>query len=145
MTITLSEIQENLSFCETPEEQYSYIIDLGKQLAPYPDDKKDATHEIHGCSSTIWFTYTQDSTGKYHFLFSSDALIVRGLLFIVATIFDGLSPSEISTIDTQKIFTDLGLYTILSSQRQVGLSSVIKRIQEIDYSLPPKTQATSKS
>lgn len=134
MSIKLSEIQENLSFCESPEERFSYIIELGKQLAPYPEDKKDEAHEIHGCSSTIWFTYTTDFDGKYHFLFSSDALIVRGLLFIVASIFDGLSQNEISTVDTQKIFTDLGLYTILSNQRQVGLSSVIKRIQEIDFS-----------
>ena len=90
MTITLSEIQENLSFCETPEERFAYIIDLGKQLSPYPEDKKDEEHKIYGCSSTIWFTHDMDKDGHCHFHFSSDALIVRGLLFIVATIFDGI-------------------------------------------------------
>ena len=134
MAITISEIRDNLSFCETPEERFSYIIDLGKQLSPYPDDKKDDEHKIYGCSSAIWFTYTIDNDGKCNFLFSSDALIVRGLLFIVATIFNGKKPQEIATVDAQKIFADLGLNSILSNQRQVGLASVIKNIKSLNFS-----------
>ena len=136
MTMTISEIQENLSFCENTEDRFAYIIDLGKQLSPYPEDKKDEDHKIYGCSSTIWFTYNIDKDGLCHLFFSSDALIVRGLLFIVSAIFDGKTPTEVATIDAQQIFVDLGLNSILSNQRQVGLSSVIKRVKEVNFNIP---------
>lgn len=133
MSTTLSEIQDNLSFCENDEERFSYIIDLGKQLSPYPDDQKDEDHKIYGCSSTIWFSYTIGTDNKCHFLFASDALIVRGLLSIVTAIFDGKTPAEIQSTDTDAIFAALGLNSTLSNQRQVGLSSVIKRIKSLDF------------
>ena len=131
--ISLSEIQETLDFCTSDEERFSYIIELGKQLSPYPENKKDEEHKIYGCSSSIWFTYNMDDANKCHFLFFSDALIVRGLLAIVTAIFDEKSPDEIRNTDTDYIFKNLGLNSTLSNQRQVGLSSVIKRIKELKF------------
>ena len=131
--MSLSEIQETLDFCTSDEERFSYIIELGKQLSPYPENKKDEEHKIYGCSSSIWFTYNMDDANKCHFLFFSDALIVRGLLAIVTAIFDEKSPDEIRDTDTDYIFKNLGLNSTLSNQRQVGLSSVIKRIKELKF------------
>ena len=129
--MTTEELKENFAMLGEDDEKFSYIIELGKQLPPYPDDKRDDTHKIYGCSSNVWFD-VDNSSGKYSFLFDSDALIVRGLLYIIGVIFNGKSLPEIKSIDATKFFDELGLKSILSNQRQVGLLSIIKKIQDLN-------------
>lgn len=129
--MTTEELKENFAMLGEDDEKFSYIIELGKQLSPYPDDKRDDSHKIYGCSSNVWFDVDKAS-GKYSFLFDSDALIVRGLLYIIGVIFNGKSLSEIKSIDATKFFDELGLKSILSNQRQVGLLSIIKKIQDLN-------------
>lgn len=129
--MTTEELKENFAMLGEDDEKFSYIIELGKQLSPYPDDKRNDAHKIYGCSSNVWFDVDKAS-GKYSFLFDSDALIVRGLLYIIGVIFNGKSLSEIKSIDATKFFDELGLKSILSNQRQVGLLSIIKKIQYLN-------------
>ena len=129
--MTTEELKENFAMLGEDDEKFSYIIELGKQLHPYPNDKRDDAHKIYGCSSNVWFDVDKAS-GKYSFLFVCDALIVRGLLYIIGVIFNGKSLSEIKSIDATKFFDELGLKSILSNQRQVGLLSIIKKIQDLN-------------
>ncbi|MBR1544752.1 MAG: SufE family protein [Alphaproteobacteria bacterium] len=128
--MNIEEIKQNFDLMEDAEEKFSFVIELGKQLPPYPKDKKDEEHKIYGCSSTVWFNKTEVEN-KYYFYFESDALIVKGLLFIIKAIFDGKSKEEIKNINAMEIFENLGLKSILSNQRQVGLSSIIAKIEEL--------------
>lgn len=126
--MNIEEIKQNFDLMEDGEEKFAYVIELGKQLSPYPQNKKTEEHKIYGCSSTVWFN-KNEIDNKYYFDFESDALIVKGLLFIIKTIFDGKTKEEIKTINANKIFEKIGLKSILSNQRQVGLSSIISKIE----------------
>jgi len=36
------------------EQKYEYIIELGKELLPMPEDRKNENHLIKGCQSQVW-------------------------------------------------------------------------------------------
>lgn len=129
--MNIEELKQTFGMLEDSDEKYAFVIDLGKQLLPYPENKKDDEHKIYGCSSNVWFNINEDK-GKYYFDFESDALIVKGLLFIIKSLFDGKNAREIKEIDAMTFFEEIGLKSILSNQRQVGLSSIIKRIESIE-------------
>ncbi len=129
--MTQDELKNIFNMIEDDDEKFSFIIDLGKQLPPYPQDKKNEAYAIYGCSSNVWFNLTKEND-KYYFDFESDALIVKGLLYIIKSLFDGKKLEEIKKVDAMKFFDEIGLKSILSNQRQVGLSSIISRIQNLN-------------
>ena len=128
--MTIEELKQNFEMLEDGEDKFAYLIELGKTLSPFPEVLKNDEHRIYGCSSNVWFDYKKNGD-KYEFVFESDALIVKGLLYVVGVIFNSKTIKEISDIDAIKIFDDIGLSGTLSNQRQVGLLSVIKKIKEI--------------
>ena len=60
----------------------------------------------------------------------SDALIVKGLVVILFSIFSEKSPDEIIKIDAFEKLRSLDLERNLTMQRSNGLSSMVKRIKE---------------
>ncbi len=126
--MNIEELKQTFNMLEETEEKYAYVIELGKQLPLYPQDKKNDEHRIYGCSSSVWFDFKNEN-GKYYFDFDSDALIVKGLLFIIKLIFDGKTPDEIRKIHAMDFFDEIGLKSSLSNQRQVGLLSIITKIE----------------
>ena len=126
--MSLEEIKNTFEILDDSEEKLSFVIDLGKQLSPYPEDKKDDEHKIYGCSSNVWFN-PKSEDGKYYFDFESDALIVIGLLFIIKQIFDGKTLAQIKQINAMDFFDKVGLKPLLSNQRQSGLLSIIEKIE----------------
>ncbi len=127
----IEELEQNFKMLEDGEDKFSYLIELGKLLPSFPNELKTEENKIYGCSSNVWFNYV-NKNGKYEFLFESDALIVKGLLFVLYIIFNSKQLSEIKQIDVMNIFENIGLKSILSNQRQVGLMSVIEKIKSIN-------------
>lgn len=128
--MTLEKIISDFEFIEEWEDRYRYVIDLGDQLEPYPEELKTPETKVQGCVSQVWLTSElQNEENKIILSGDSDAHIVRGLMAIVFTIFSGKSPEEILKIDVQSIFKTLGLNEHISPQRSNGLNAMVKRIQ----------------
>ena len=66
---------------------------------------------------------------RLHFSGDSDALIVRGLVAIVITIFDGKTADEILKTNAEAIFDRLDLRAHLTAQRSNGLAALVERIR----------------
>lgn len=128
---TLDGIFEDFEFLDDWEDRYRYLIDLGKELSPYPDQLRDSNHKVHGCASQVWLA-TSAGNGEnpvITFMGDSDAHIVRGLVALVLIIYSGKRATEIMTVDPKAILEKLGLDEHLSSQRANGLRSMIERIR----------------
>ena len=106
--MTPEELKNTFNMIDDDDEKFSYIIELGKNLPCYPNEKKNEEHKIYGCSSNVWFNSNKDND-KYYFDFESDALIVKGLLYIIKILFDGKTLQEIKSFDVMKFFDDIGL------------------------------------
>tara|TARA_B100000287_G_scaffold179965_1_gene169999 strand:+ start:1050 stop:1475 length:426 start_codon:yes stop_codon:yes gene_type:complete len=126
-------IKADFEFLENWEERYSYIIDLGREMPPLDQSLKSENNKLSGCASQVWLilgTYKNDGIERLSFLGDSDALIVKGLIAIVGSIYDNISFNDISKVDPYKKFESLELLGHLSSQRANGLNSMIKKIQD---------------
>ena len=123
-------IREDFEFLDDWEDRYRYIIDLGKQLAPMPDELRVPANIVHGCQSQVWISH-QLRDGRLQLILDSDAHIVRGLIAVVLSAFDDKLPGEVLDYDIEQLFDDLDLLRHLSPTRGNGLSAMVARIRQV--------------
>ena len=129
-TITTDDILDTLGFFDNWEDRYKYIIDLGKELPPMDDAKKDEDHLVRGCQSQVWIdVHAEDDT--LWFDTDSDAFIVKGLLGVVLAAYNGKSPAQVLAFDIDDYFLKLDLLKHLSPTRGNGLRAMVNRIRTI--------------
>ena len=126
--MTIEELIDNFSFLENWEDKYRYLIELGEKLEPFSEKMKTEEWQVKGCQSQVWLIPSK-LDGKLNFLGDSDAMIVKGLIYIVLLIYNNKSPSEIKDIEVDNIFAKLGLKEHLSPSRRNGLESMIEKIR----------------
>lgn len=131
MTVTIDTIREDFAFLDDWEDRYRYLIELGGDLAPYPDEARDDAHKVRGCASQVWLLTVPQQAGEptLSFLGDSDAHIVRGLIAILLALYSGRSAAEIMAIDAEAFLKELGLDQHLTPQRSNGLRSMVARIR----------------
>ena len=106
-------------------------MDMAKDLEPLSDDEKIEKNKIYGCTSQAWVVVKKNEDNSYSLKTDSDALIVKGLLFILQKIFNNQSASEIHSVNTQEILESIGLDGIITTQRTNGFSSALEKIQSL--------------
>ena len=128
------QIIDDFDFLEDWEDRYRYIIDLGKKLEPLDSSLKNESTKINGCASQVWMTFELSGSEEAKIIElkgESDALIVKGLIAILISLYSGTKIKEASTIDALAEFNRLGLNEHLSSQRSNGLRAMLDRISSI--------------
>ena len=109
-------------------EKYEYIIDLGKQLETLDKIHEKDENLVQGCTSKVWLICEQNED-KIFFYANSNAKIVNGLVYILITLFSGMTPKEILQTDIN-ILKQLKLSEIITPNRQSGVAGMLKRIKE---------------
>lgn len=123
------EVVDSFSMYDEWLDKYEYLIDLGKNLAPYPDSSKTDDRLINGCQSRVWLDY-QMKDGKLWFTADSDAIITKGIISLLVSIYSGRTPEEIASSDFSFI-EKIGLKENLSPTRANGLASMIATIKAV--------------
>ena len=83
---------------------------------------------MYGCTSQAWII-REELNKTYNFHTDSDAMIVKGLLFILQRLFNGQNKEEILSINGDNILNEIGLGDSISSQRTNGFGAAIHKIQ----------------
>ncbi|MGP0107104.1 SufE family protein [Rhodoblastus sp.] len=132
--MTLDEIIDNFEFLDDWDDRYRYLIDLGRTLAPMPDEAHNESNKVRCCMSQVWLETKVEPGPKgepvLHFLGDSDALIVRGLVALTLVLFSGHTAREILDADALDLFKRLGFEQHLTPQRSNGLRSMVDRIRK---------------
>ncbi|RMF12027.1 MAG: SufE family protein [Candidatus Dadabacteria bacterium] len=130
--MTVEELVENFELFDDWEDRYGYLIDLGRQLPPYPDELRDDAHKVRGCISQVWLATekTDDDPPKLIFRADSDAAIVKGLVAVLLVIFSNRTPQEILDTKLEPIFERLNLEQHISPNRRNGFRAMIERIRD---------------
>ncbi|WP_121627930.1 SufE family protein [Poseidonibacter antarcticus] len=124
----VEDIKEDLEFFEDELQKYEYIIDLGKKLKPLEEKYKIPANLVHGCTSQVWLICEQKD-GKLFFTGTADAIIVKGLAYMILQIFSGSTIQELKDINMD-IVHELGLSEVINPNRQSGVIGMIKKIKE---------------
>jgi cysteine desulfuration protein SufE len=127
----IRDLIDNFSALEAWEDRYAYIIELGRSLPPLAQARKNDATLVRGCASNVWMDLERGADGRHHFKFDSDALVVKGLLYIIYALFEGKTAAEIGGIDAEAAFDRLGLKANLTAQRLAGLESVVAKIRSL--------------
>ena len=114
-------------------DKYEYIIDMGKSLANFPEEKKTDDRLIKGCQSRVWLD-SRVEDGKIFFTADSDAIITKGIISLLIRLYSGRTPEEILGSDFS-VVEKIGLKENLSPTRANGLVSMIEKIRQIAASV----------
>lgn len=122
-------------------DKYAYIIDLGKKLEVLPEEHKTEQNIIKGCQSRVWLHATlQNKTILFET--DSDAIIVKGLIYLLVHVLSGQKPEDIMNADLYFI-DKIGMQQHLSPTRANGLAAMVKQMKL--YGLAFKTKQQSEA
>ncbi len=113
-----------------------YIMELGGNLEPYPEDLRKEEYIIQGCQSKVWLV-AEEKEGKVHYRADSNTDITKGLISLLIRVLNHRSPKEILEADLDFI-SRIGMGNILGSQRSNGLASMINQMKR--YALAFQTK-----
>jgi cysteine desulfuration protein SufE len=118
------------------EERYQLLMEMGRQLPPFPENLKTPEKIVRGCQSLLYL-HTTIQGSKLYFLVSSDALISAGLAALLVAVYSGETAETILKCPPDFI-SELGITASLSPSRSNGLAQIHLRMkQEALKSLVP--------
>ena len=126
---TLAELVEEFDLLGDWEGRIEYVIDLGKGLAPLPEDARIEANKVPGCAAQVWLS-TRRAEGRLFFDADSDSALSKGNIALLLKLYSGRTPAEILAFDARAALDRLGLPAALTRQRANGLNSMVGRIRE---------------
>lgn len=123
------QVIEDFSLYEEWLDKYEYLIELGKGLEAFPEEKKTDDRLIKGCQSRVWLD-AQLRNGRLYFQADSDAIITRGIISLLIGVYSGETPEAIAADDFGFV-SEIGLKDNLSPTRANGLVSMIDTIKKL--------------
>lgn len=132
MRLTLDDIYDEFEALDR-EDQSQYLLELGDDLPPFPDDERIDANRVHGCQSQVWMIPEPAAPGSdvFRFAADSDSSIVRGLIAILLAAYHEKSPQQILDFDIVGVFQRLHLQQHISPQRRNGLRGMVDRIHAL--------------
>ena len=123
------ELVDTFEFLDDWEDRYRHVIDMGKAMPPLEEARRVPATKVGGCASQVWLV-PQISDGVFTFRGESDAMIVRGLIAVLLTLYNNQPVTDVLAIDAQAELGRLGLNDHLSAQRSNGLRAMVERIRQ---------------
>ena len=124
---TQDELIEEFGLFEDWADKYEYLIDLGKKLAPMPDEFKTEENVIKGCQSKVWL-HAEKQGDQVLFFADSEAIIVKGMISMLIRVLSNHTPADIMQADLYFI-DQIGMSQHLAQTRSNGLVAMVKQMK----------------
>lgn len=122
------EIAEDFEFLDDWEDRYRHVIEMGKAMPELEEAFRVPATKVDGCASQVWMVPKVEND-VFSFRGDSDAMIVRGLVAVLAALYNGLTVAEVQAVDANAELGRLGLNEHLSAQRSNGVRAMVERIR----------------
>lgn len=123
------EIVDSFALLDDWTDRYQYLIDLGRQLPPLPEEYKTEEYRLKGCQSQVWIK-TSMHDGLMNILATSDSAIVAGLIALLLRVYGDRRPADILATPPDFI-REIKLDEHLSPTRSNGLAAMIQQIRQM--------------
>ncbi|MBR6879037.1 MAG: SufE family protein [Bacteroidales bacterium] len=128
--MTIKEIQkqiiEDFSMFDDWMDRYAMLIEMGKECPIIDDQYRNDQYLINGCQSRVWL-HAELKDGKVYYTADSDAVITKGIIYLLIKVFSGQTPQDILSADLS-FLDEIGLKEHLSPTRSNGLLSMLKQM-----------------
>lgn len=118
-----------------------YIMELGQKLPEMPEADKTDDNVVKGCQSKVWLTASLENEALF-FKADSNTAITKGLVSLLARIFNGQTPDAILNADLY-FMNKINMDRFIGTQRSNGFAAMIKQMKL--YALAFKTKMEVKS
>ncbi len=109
------------------EMSINYLIELGEQLTPFPENKKTDDFIVKGCQSKVWM-FAEDKNQNVVFNADSNTVITKGLVSLLIRVLSGHKAEDI--LNEEIYFPEkIGMSRFIGSQRSNGFSAMIKQMK----------------
>ena len=109
------------------EMSINYLIELGEQLTPFPENKKTDDFIVKGCQSKVWM-FAEDKNQNVVFNADSNTVVTKGLVSLLVRVLSGHKAEEI--LNEEIYFPEkIGMSRFIGSQRSNGFSAMIKQMK----------------
>ena len=125
--VKAQDIVKGFSGYESWENKYEHLIQLGKNWPSMSEAERIEDLKVKGCQSQVWIN-AKLVDGKVVFVGDSDAIIVKGLVAVVLSVYSNETPTEILNFEPH-FLKQIGLDSGLSPSRANGLFSMIKQVK----------------
>ncbi len=122
----LEEIRAELNAFDDEFMRYSFLVELSSYV---PADQSDLMQDAYlqrGCQSRVWVRLESED-GLYHMRATSDTLIIRGVLYVMMELFNGVPTAEIAEAEFD-FLEACGIKEHFSDTRATGIGSVVSSI-----------------
>ena len=110
-----------------PKRRYEQLLWYAKKLEAFPAEGKVPENKVPGCVSQVYITADLDN-GQVAYQGDSDAQITKGLLAMLITALNGLTPEEIVQL-TPDFIKETQLDVSLTPSRANGFYNIFKMMQ----------------
>jgi len=122
----IAQVKARFKAFEDWEDRYKELIQLGKEMSIYPESERQEKYKVKGCQSQVWL-YPQFVEGRVRFHADSDALLVKGIVAVLVSVYDNSTPDEILG-ERGDFLKEIGITEHLSMNSTNGLVSMVKQI-----------------
>jgi cysteine desulfuration protein SufE len=123
----IDQVKRRLGQYSDWEDRYKEIIQIGKSLNSFPEEKRDEKYKVKGCQSQVWL-YPEFKDGKIYFYGDSDAVLVKGIVGLLINVYSESTPDEVLATKPE-FLKEVGITEHLSMNRSNGLAAMMKQIQ----------------
>lgn len=130
LTQILAKRVEQFSKIQDSTKRFERIIELGKRLAPLPDEYKTEPNKVKGCASLVYIIGELKEDGKVYYQGWSNSHLVQGLLALLVEGLSGQDPETIEKVNPGFI-EQMGIAQTLTASRANGFMNTFTKMQEI--------------
>ncbi len=114
---------------DDPVFQYEVLMQIAGELEAYPQSFRDEAHSVEGCQSKTWICCEAIEDDGIRILVDSEALIVKGMIGVIAQIMEGAPLEEAASAPIDYI-EKTSLKDLVTSDRRNGIASAVETIQK---------------
>ena len=124
----VDDYKKMLALFPNAQEKYQYLIEQAKNSEDFPEELRIDEFKVNGCQSQVWLV-PEEKEDKIFFKSDSDALIAKGLVTLITSIYSNETAKDItnSKID---LMDEFELVVLLSPARRNGAFSMLRTIKE---------------
>ena len=134
---SLDKIIKRLKSTNDPKKKYEYVLWLAQRLPLLTQDEISEAIKVKGCISQV-YVLGEIKDGKLKWKGFSDALITKGLLSLLISGLENLSPNEVINIDASFI-SETGLSSSLTPSRANGFLNIFLNMKSQAQKLSKQT------
>lgn len=124
----LDKLVKRFARISEPKRRYEQLLWYAKKLDAFPDEDKTSENKVQGCVSQVYVTADLED-GKISYKGDSDAQITKGLLAMLITALNGLTPKEVVQL-TPDFIKETQLDVSLTPSRANGFYNIFKMMQQ---------------